>query len=138
MIPISNTQSNPVFSDYISDLCKAVDNEVKDYEYCIREMERLDKLTQDYLHMLELGDLKYAESAKLATQLQKCRQGRREYKDVVQVLAPLLEFLGDSRNKNILNQLREVLGKMRKVEKRQNHRVYYPRVLDTPIIRNDK
>lgn len=84
--------------------------------------------------MLELGDLKYAERAKLATKLQQCRQERREYKDVVQVLAPLFEHLSDARNKNSFNQLREVLGKMRKVERRQNHRVYYPRVLDTPII----
>ena len=131
---MSTRQRGPVFSEYISDFCKAVDNALGDYGYCIHEMERLDKLTQDYLHMLELGDLKYAERAKLATKLQQCRQERREYKDVVQVLAPLFEHFSDARNKNSFNQLREVLGKMRKVERRQNHRVYYPRVLDTPII----
>ena len=101
----------PKFSPYISDAIKMMERAAADYEWCGAEQHRLEQLTQDYLHSLELDGLNYAERAKVATRLAQCRRDRRECKDAVEILEPL------------------VLGKTRKVEEKMATRRYYPRVL---------
>ena len=101
----------------------------KDYAWNYDEVNRMDRLTQDYLHKLELDNLDYKERAKVATQIAKCRQARRACKDTVEVLKPLVEFLESDRGKNLYNLVREALGKTRKVEERMEARTYIPRVL---------
>jgi hypothetical protein len=115
-----------------------MDDAVKDYEWNRNEVNRMDKLTQDYLHMLELDNLDYGERAKVATQLQKCRQLRRWHKDTVEILEPLITYLEGDRGKNFLNLLKEVLGKTRRAEEKMANRVYYPRVLETQPITDEK
>ena len=119
----------PAFSEGISDICKLLENAQKDYQWNTEKLIEMDRLTQDYLHKLELDDLKYEERAKIATQLAKCRKERRSHKDTVQTLEPLVQYLGTEKGRQLFNLLREVLGKTRKVEERMENRVYYPRVL---------
>ena len=118
------------FSEHISEFCKLMEDAQKDYEWNYSEVNRMDKLTQDYLHKLELENLGYKGRAKVATQLTRCRQMRRGCKDTVEVLEPLVDFLESDKGKNFLNLLREVLGSTRKAEKRMGARVYIPRVLE--------
>ena len=106
-----------------------MENAQKDYAWNYDEVNRMDRLTQDYLHKLELDNLDYKERAKVATQLAHCRQQRRECKDTVEVLEPLVQFLESDKGKNLLNLMREALGKTRKVEERLETRTYVPRVL---------
>lgn len=122
-------QKAPQFSETISDFCRMLEEAQKDYIWNCDEMRRMDDLTQDYLHKLELDGLDYKERAKVATQLMKCRQSRREYKDTIEVLEPLMQFLYSDRGKSLYNQFRETLGKTRKVEKSMETRTYIPRVL---------
>ena len=119
----------PPFSDSISDICRLLESAQKDYTWNKDKIVEMEKLTQDYLHMLELNGLKYEERAKVATQLAKCRQERREHKDTVQILEPLVQYLESEKGRQLFNLLREVLGKTRKTEERMENRVYYPRVL---------
>lgn len=63
-----------------------VEGAKSDYEWNQEEVTRLERLTQDYLHKLELENLSYAERAKVATQLARCRQMRRASKDTVEIL----------------------------------------------------
>lgn len=125
----------PQFSESISCFCRTMEDAIKDYDWNSAEVVRLDKLTQDYLHKLELEELDYRERAKLATQLAKCRQSRRESKDTVEVLEPLVQFLCSEKGKNMLNLTREALGKTRKVEERMQNRIYFHRVLGEKPIR---
>jgi len=127
-------RSKPKFSPIISDFVKMMEEASKDYAWNFKEVNRMDKLTQDYLHKLELGNLDYKERAKVATQLAQCRKARRECKDTVEVLKPLVEFLESDRGKNLYNLVREALGKTRKVEERMETRVYTPRVLEEESI----
>lgn len=117
------------FSEKISAVCKMLEQSVKDYEWSLSEVSRLEALQQDYLHMLELGGLKYAERAKVATKLSKCRIERRVNKDTAQTLEPLVQYMKSERGRQLLNLLREVLGKTRRIENRMQTRVYHPRVL---------
>lgn len=120
---------SPTFSENISEVCKMFDDAVKDYNWSCEKVVEMDHLTQDYLHSLELDGLKYSDRAKLATNLAKCRQERREHKDTEAILEPLVQYLGTDKGKQLMNLLREVLGKTRKVEERMENRVYHPRVL---------
>lgn len=119
----------PQYSTKISSICKELDNAKRDYEWSYSEVARLDRLTQDYLHKLELENLNYKERAKVATQLQNCRQLRRAHKDTVTILEPLVQYLDTDRGRNLKNLLGEVLGKTRKVEERMKGRIYCPREL---------
>ncbi len=119
----------PSFSEGISTACKLMDDALKDYTWSREQVHQMEQLTQDYLHKLELEDLDYRERAKVATQLRNCRQLRREHKDTAEILEPLVQFLESEKGKNMLNLLRETLGKTRKTEERMENRVYHPRIL---------
>ena len=131
MIKISiNKQKSSNFSTSISNFCKFINEAQNNYAWHTDEINRLDKLTQDYLHKLELEGLNYRERAKVATQLMRCRQQRRISKDVVEMLSPFVDFMCSDKGKNTYNILREVLGQTRKVEERINNRSYRYRVLE--------
>jgi hypothetical protein len=123
----------PQFSESIGAFCRMMEDVQKDYAWNYSEVNRMDRLTQDYLHKLELDGLDYKERAKVATGLAKCRQARREYKDTVEILEPLVQFLESDKGKNLLNLMREALGKTRKVEKCMETRTYIPRVLEQEV-----
>ena len=133
---MSTKKKDKRFSVGISEFCKLVDAAKRDYDWNSEEVNRLDKLTQDYLHQLELDGLDYRGRAKVATNIAECRRTRRTRKDVVEVLEPLVEFLNSDKGKNMVNLLREVLGKTRKVEERMETRTYRRKVLDQPAVHN--
>ncbi len=120
----------PQFSNCVSDFCGMVESARTDYEWNREEVNRLDKLTQDYLHQLELERLDYGGRAKVATQLSRCRQLRRASKDTVEVLEPLVLFLDSDKGRDMMNLMRETLGKIRKVEERMKTRAYRYKVLE--------
>ena len=118
------------FSSKIKSFCDMVDQAVKDYNFNCEKINELDRLTQDYLHILELGDLKYKERAALATKIQKARVDRRKYKDSCDILQPLMDFLNSDKSKNFLNLLRQAQGLTGKTENRLSAaRQYIPRVI---------
>ena len=123
-------QSVPQFSKYISEFCNLITEARSDYEWNKDEVNRLDKLTQDYLHKLELEGLSYSERAKVATKIAKCRQLRRASKDTTEILEPFVQFLESDKGKNMNNLLREALGKTREVEERMENRTYRYKVLN--------
>ena len=123
-------ECKPQFSKFISEFCDLIASSKADYTWNREEVNRLDKLTQDYLHALELNGLDYKDRARVATQLAATRKLRRASKDTVEVLEPLMVFLDSDKGKNMMNLMRETLGKTRKVEEKMNNRTYRNRVLD--------
>lgn len=127
---MSKKNTNPNFSETISNFCDMVTEVISDYEWNKAEVNRLDRLTQDYLHQMELNGLNYRERAKVATQLTKCRQLRRESKDTVEILEPFVEFIESEKGKQTMNFMKEALGKTRKVENYMKNRTYRYKELD--------
>lgn len=129
---MSNTKQNPAppFSQRLSEVCSLLETAQKDYTWNQQMITTMDKLTQDYLHNLELGGLDYGERAKLATKLAQCRVERREHKDTVAILEPLVQYLDSEKGKQLFNLLREALGRTRKAEEKMEGRVYFHRVLE--------
>lgn len=122
-------ECKPQFSKFISEFCDLIASSKADYTWNREEVNRLDKLTQDYLHALELNGLDYKERARVATQLAATRKLRRASKDTVEVLEPLIVFLDSDKGKNMMNLMKETLGKTRKVEEKMSNRTYRNRVL---------
>lgn len=117
------------YSEQLSDFLNFVSSAQSHYNFCLEEMKKQEKLTQDYLHSLELDDLKCEERSKLATKLAINRKDRRYYKDRVEELEPITKFFSDSKNKKVINDLTQVLGAVRREESYHKDRVYIPKVL---------
>lgn len=127
---MASKQNKPQFSISISDFCSMVSKAKEDYDWNLEEVLRLERLTQDYLHKLELDKLNYRERAKIATKLTQCRRLRRESKDTIEILEPFIEFVNSDKGRQMMNLMRETLGKVRKVEERMNTRTYRYKVLN--------
>ena len=111
----------PQFSLCLSHFLNLITEAQRDYQWNYDEVNRLDRL--------ELDGLDYRGRAKVATQIKDCRQLRRASKDTVEVLEPLMEFINSDKGKNLLNLLREILGKTRRVEQYMENRSYRRKVL---------
>lgn len=116
-------------SDYITEFLNFISNAQSTYNDCVDEMKKQEQLTQDYLHSLELDDLRYDERNKIATKLATNRKDRRYFKDKVEEYEPIIKFLNEPKNKQLINQLKQVLGECRKMEGYHKDRFYIPRVL---------
>ena len=121
--------ANKLPSTYVSDFLDFVAGVQVRYRICSEEMNNQEKLTQDYLHSLELDSLDRGERSKIATKLSTNRKDRRYYKDRVEEFEPIVEFFKDPSHKKTLDQLTQVLGKLRKAEDYHKNRTYKPKVL---------
>lgn len=116
-------------SEYISEFLNFVATAQVQHRLYKDEVELQEKLTQDYLHSLELDGLKCEERSKVATKLAINRKDRRYYKDRVEELEPIVEFFNDPQNKKMLDKLKQVLGTTRRAESYHKDRKYIPRIL---------
>lgn len=123
------TDKKELISETISCFLSKMDQLKKDYDWAVKEEIRMEKLTQDYLHMLEFGDLDYRKRAAVAKTIKECRMKRRNAKDVVITAEPVVEFFNGERGKVLITQLQQVLGKVRKEEKFIEQRTYVPKIL---------
>lgn len=117
-------------SESISQIIDGLESLKKDYDYNLSMMKKCDDETQDYLHKLELEKLTQNQKAKISTALAKIRKQRRIYKDKLEELECCVEFSEKDYTLATINSLKQVLGKVRKVERKQRNRVYKNRVLE--------
>ena len=97
------------------------------YPLALEEMHKEEKRTQDFLHAIEF-EPHAEERSKIATKMRASRIARRENKDIVEELEPIIDFLSVQSNKKAIDQLTQLLGRIRKVEKYHENRSYHPRV----------
>ncbi len=86
---------------------------------------------------MELEGLNCRERSKIATQLVANRQARRNYKDAVEELEPIVDFFEDPQNKNLMKKMSELLGQIRKVESYHQRRFYVPKVIPGETIKTN-
>lgn len=89
--------------------------------------------TQDILHALELENHSYHEMAALSRKLAEVRQTRRQNKDIVAQLTPVVEWTRE--NDAAVRSLQRLLGDLRKVERSTQNRFYTPR---TDILKGEQ
>ncbi len=129
-VQIQHSQIIKTFLDF-------VDSARSEYNFNLEAMKNEERITQDYLHKLELEGLNCRERSKIATQLAHNRQARRSYKDAVEELEPIVEFFEDPKNRSVLNSMSQLLGQVRKVESYHKRRFYVPKAIDGEIIKTE-
>lgn len=90
-------------------------------------LKRENDLTQDLLHAIEF-ERNYRKRCRHVTRLHQNRNERRACKDSIEELVPLVAWA--DKNKTAVNQLKQALGEIRKVEKYHENRRYRPRVME--------
>ena len=131
-IKSSSVPSKTINLDYDLDLLLKNIHDLKSltdfYNYCESQIDYEQEITQDLLHAIEFSkDCK--ERYKLSTQLHYCRQRRRQYKNVVTVLKPMIEYLNKDETKKCLNKIINYIGEARKTKQNESNRTYTPRIL---------
>lgn len=107
---------------------------VKDYENYCSLLNDEEKKRTDLLHALEMDKSGYKERYKISTKLPRCLLQRRLYKDKVEELMPIAEFLSHPQNKGLLDKFAQVLGETRKAERYHENRTYKPRILKSSAV----
>lgn len=115
-------------SEVISTFLDLISSSKKEFDVAESYVSEMDKELQDLVHKAELTDLRQNEKAKLMTELQKNRRERRYWKNKKDAYEPLNELLSNSAEfKRAIEQLKQVLGKVRKAEDYLSNRHYIPK-----------
>lgn len=118
------------YEEVISNFLKLTSNIESEYRIASELLEEQNQLTQDYLHKLELGKLNAVELTKVAKSIQDNRKERRKYKNDMEYAQIIVEFVQNPQTRDVLHQLEAALGKLRKMKKQRQYRVYRYRVID--------
>ena len=79
----------------------------------------------------------YKDRARLATELQEALIARRLSKDLIAIHKPLVDFADSEVGKNAINQLKQKLGEVRKLETNAANRIFYKRKTDNDAPENE-
>lgn len=114
-------------SEYISQFLNFIEQCKIDSHDAIEGMKREDLLQEDLVHDIEnCGNAN--ERSKLATQLHKCRERRRIYKNNQEQTSWIVNFISAPENKKTFDRMTQVLGNVRRSEERHENWVYKPRL----------
>lgn len=115
---------------------KLISSGIDEFLKYLRETESLNRISidseqemndamQDILHSLELEKHDYHEKAQLANKIIDIRKERRDAKNSIIQTAPVVEWIHN--NRRVINELEQLLGKVRKEEKNSQGRIYTPK-----------
>lgn len=109
-------------SMYISEFLSFLRKVQTEYNIAAEREKDADEETQDILHRLELEEDSLQDMEKMTEALKEVRRRRREAKDSKMMSEPVMDWL--LKNKEMVNSLEQVLGEVRKIEKRIRNRTY--------------
>lgn len=112
-------------SDNINDFLSYMRCITERYNIAVENESIATDATQDILHRLELHDDTYHARAKLANRLSDIRKARRESKDEMELLEPVIAWIED--NSRFIDSLNALLGDVRRVERKHANRAYLNR-----------
>ena len=116
---MKNSEKIKAFLDFVEE-CRASN------EIARNGISEEEKLQQDLLHAIEFESNGKKRSV-IDTKLHKCRIDRRKHKDIFEETDDIVQFFKEPSHKKTLEQLRQLLGKVRKAERYHEHRTYIPR-----------
>lgn len=98
------------------------------HNYCKTKVDEYEKGTYDYTHKYELEKMTQSQKAKLSTAFSTHLKERRFYKDRVEELQPLIDFLESDTGRVAFRNLEQTLGEVRKKESYHACRTYIPKM----------
>ena len=117
----------PILSEEITRFASSIKDAKSLYSYAVEREKDLENEQQDILHYIEFNILTYRQRAKISSILSKIRRERRHMKNICEKYEIIVKFFDSPESKKFMNDLGQVLGKVRKTEKTQNERIYTPR-----------
>ena len=108
-------------SDRIKDFLDFIEECQNAYSFAQENMKREDERLQDLLHAIEF-ETKARERSKLCTKLHNSRIERRDNKNVVELTEDIVDFFQEPQHRKTLEQMKQLLGKVRKVENYHSNR----------------
>ena len=119
-------------SEKLKEVLSFLDSCESSINYYQNEVENENKRLQDFIHYIELEDKASARSKK-CTEFRKSRKWRRECKDKVGELQPIVNVIRTKDYQRVRNMFSQALGEVRRYEKHEDNREYNPRVKDNSL-----
>ena len=116
-------------SEQLKQFLDFIDESRRLHAISVGGMKEEDKKVQDFLHAIEF-ESSSKERSKICTKLHNSRTERRKHKDIVEEREEIVKFFADPQHKKTLDQMTQLLGRVRKIEKYHTDRSYVPRVKD--------
>lgn len=117
---MKNSERIKMFLDFV-DECEDLNRQARE------NISTEEKRTQDLLHQIEF-ESSSKKRGPIDTKLHKCRNERRRNKDLFEETDDIVQFFREPQHKKTLDHMRQLIGKVRKVEKYHENRVYIPRI----------
>lgn len=111
-------------SEYIDEFLTFLREAWSEHYMAGEQQDEANKETQDILHWIEFQqqEPRPEVSARIQAALHTVRQDRREAKDWETITGPVVDWI--SENEPVRKSLEELLGEVRKAEKRTQNRCY--------------
>ena len=113
------------YSEHLSGFLEFLRNCETEYNIAVAQQDETNNATQDLLHRLELWEDGYHDLAKISKAMRQVRKDRREAKDTIQKLQPIVDWKKD--NQKTIHDLERLLGAVRDQENKTNNRFYNPK-----------
>lgn len=97
------------------------------YDFAQEQIKKFDNTRNDIYHLLELEEQNELEQLELLSKIKKSSIERREYKDFVALVQPLIDFIQDDKNKKMLATLTNIAGRICNNMDKLENRVYFLR-----------
>lgn len=115
--------------EVIRDILKSVDDQ---YKWAWDENKYCDNKTQDLLHEMELVEHSYHETARLGKELSEIRRRRREAKNLIELLGPIIAW--KKKWPAAVGELGGVIGKMHESDELQKSMTYTTKADEKRVI----
>jgi len=110
--------------DFSKQLVQIYEEIKQEYNNIVKETSKTDLMIQDMLHNIEFNTFNASQGYKLAKQIKDIRVERRKYKEELEAMLSLYNFI-----RPISKNLYEINVAITKLESHQKTRIYTPRIL---------
>lgn len=109
-------------SGYLEDFINFIDSVEEQDSISKTELIEANIDLQDLEHYIEFGKADARQRLKIYNLYQMTRNKRRKAKENVELCSPIVEWCG--KNRKVIQDLRALLGQIRKIESQQANRAY--------------
>lgn len=107
----------------------------KRYEDALNEIDNYNNIRNNIYHQLELSEGTQEEKLEMLNKIQTISTDRRELKNFVETVKPLVDFLQIEKNKKVFTDLARILNDITLNKEKLEKRVYFVRDEDKGGIR---
>ena len=117
-----------IVENYSTTIVTIYQNVIKDYEYDLEEIKRIEGELNDLMHEIELGQSRnVCQGYSLYKQIRDLRIERRRCKEEAEILKDMYEYFKSQVGQEFKHKIQRLQGEAAKLREVQEHRTYTPR-----------